>query len=45
MSGETDFRDEGHLNDVGSRKIAVYPGRCLTENYTLTDMRNVEGNF
>ena len=45
MSGETDFRDEGHLNDCGSQKIADYLGSFLSENYELTDMREVENSF
>ena len=45
MSGETDFRDEGHLNDIGSQKIAEYLGKYLSQNYSLTDVREVEDSF
>jgi len=45
LSGETDFRDEGHLNDSGSQKIAAYLGRFLSENYSLTDMREQDDSF
>lgn len=41
---KTDFADEGHLNDVGAKKISRYLAEYLSENFELTDMREIEGN-
>lgn len=35
----TDFRDVGHLNDSGSKKVADILGQYVTDNYDLTDCR------
>ena len=37
---QTDFRDEGHLNLYGARKITTYLAAYLTEHYDLTDYRD-----
>ena len=33
MDGETDLRDEGHLNDSGAAKVGTFLGDYITENY------------
>lgn len=40
----TDFWDKGHLNSSGSKKVALFLGKYMTDNYELTDMRNIDGN-
>lgn len=40
----TDFSDYSHLNTSGATKVAAFLGDFLVNNYTLTDMRTVEGN-
>lgn len=45
IDGSTDFFDVGHLNSKGAKKVAAYVGEYLTENYQLTDMRQMEDNI
>lgn len=40
----TDFGDKGHLNSSGSKKVALFLGQYMLENYELTDMRDIEDN-
>lgn len=42
---DTDFRDEGHLNNNGAIKIADYLGKYLVERYDFEDMRLVDDNL
>lgn len=42
---ETDFCDEGHLNNSGSVKVADFLGEYIVDHYDVTDMRTVEGNI
>ncbi len=42
---ETDFLDGGHLNSVGSKKVADFLGEYIVNNYDVTDMRTIENNF
>lgn len=44
FDADTDFQDKGHLNNSGSRKVALFLGEYITNNYEVTDMRNVENN-
>lgn len=44
IDGQTDFSDEGHLNENGATKLADYLGRFIVANYEVTDMRQYEGN-
>lgn len=37
-----DFRDEGHLNNYGARKVTSYLAGFLRENYELSDKRGEE---
>ena len=37
-----DFRDRGHLNDSGARKVTVHMGAFVKANYLLPDRRNEE---
>ena len=41
----TDFRNSGHLNNSGAKKVSDYLGKYIVEHYDLTDMRGVEGNI
>lgn len=45
MSGETDFRDKTHLNNLGAAKVADYLGEYIVNHYNVTDMRTVENNI
>ena len=40
-----DFRDKGHLNDSGSKKVANYLGKYIKEHYDIPDTREIEGNI
>lgn len=42
---DTDLGDSGHLSYEGAQKVSSYLGSYLVENYTLTDMRTIEGNL
>lgn len=42
---ETDFYDEGHLNDNGAIKVSDFLGDYIVNNYYITDFRTVEGNI
>lgn len=39
MDGTCEFQDVGHLNAIGSKKVAEYIGNYIIENYDVTDMR------
>lgn len=45
LDGTTDFSDEGHLNTLGSNKVADYLGEYLIGHYELTDFRDYENNI
>ncbi len=45
INADTDFYDGGHLNVTGARKVADYLGKYITENYEITDMREIDGNL
>lgn len=45
LNGDTDFSDAGHLNTSGAQKVARFLSQYLKENYDLTDMRQIPGNF
>ena len=40
----TDFWDKGHLNCSGSKKVALFLGKYIVENYEVTDMRDIKDN-
>lgn len=40
----TDFLDKGHLNNSGSRKVGLFLGEYIINNYEVTDMREIENN-
>ena len=40
----TDFWDKGHLNSSGSKKVALFLGKYIVENYEVTDMRDIKDN-
>ena len=44
VSGETDFRDEGHLNVFGAEKITEYIGAYIQKNYDVP-VRNKEIDY
>lgn len=45
LDPEMDFRDKGHLNDSGSKKVANYLGKYIKEHYDIPDTREIEGNI
>lgn len=45
LDEKTDFCDYSHLNNSGAMKVADYLGKYISENYSLTDYRNVSGNL
>ena len=45
FDSQTDFSDIGHLNVYGAEKVSAYLGKVLKENFSLTDMRRIEGNL
>lgn len=42
---QTDFRDEGHLNDSGIEKYTIGLGKYLKEHFDLPDRREDEGHI
>lgn len=45
INEETDFSDEGHLNNSGAMKVADFLGEYIVNNYKITDMRRIENNL
>lgn len=45
IDGETDFADEGHLNNSGAVKVSDFLGEYIVNNYDVTDMRTIKGNM
>lgn len=42
LNGETDFRDEEHLNNQGAAKVTEHLGAYLKEQYQLPDRRGTD---